>query len=351
MQTTRVVPQDLTGLGESCARMGSPFFGGLLERAAAAYDEDATLRALLDEHAHRSRIGLRLGGAAHFRALRGAAPRVAAHYPSTGGDGDVDAAWSAVLTDIHESTAQYDALLARHVQTNEVARAMPVLAAMLALAHDRKLPLRIFEIGSSAGLLLNFDRYRYAGTDWTWGDPGSPVLLRNRIDEGAPQHLDAQLQVVERRGCDLHPLRAEDEDDADTLLGFIWPDQRERFERLRGAIDLARRHPVDIEAADGTAWARTAALPLEGAATVLLHTVITEHMTAEERASLREAIEELSLSATPGAPFAWIRMEPGERGYDTRLTQWPGEREQLLARSDGHAQNLRFNGALGEGSC
>jgi hypothetical protein len=335
METARVIPSDLARLGEACAKMGSPFFGALLERAAAAYETDATLHALLERHADRSRIGLRLGGAAHYRALRGLAPKIAAHYRSTGGDGDVDAAWQAILDDIHAHVREYDVLFERQVQTNEVARALPVLGAMLALTQATRLPLRIFEIGSSAGLVLNFDRYRYAGEGWTWGDIASPVKLQNRTASGAPRYLDAPLRVLERRGCDLHPLDASNDEDAYTLLGFIWPDQRERFERLRAAIEVARAHRPDIASGDGIAWARNTASPRDGTATAVLHTVITEHMTADVR-----------------APFAWIRMELGEGGYDTLLTQWPGASETLIAKSDGHAQNLLwFPGAHGESSC
>ncbi|HET9096320.1 MAG TPA: DUF2332 family protein, partial [Candidatus Baltobacteraceae bacterium] len=87
MHSTRGVSNALASLGEVCTRMGSAFFGALLERAASAYEVDETLHDLLDRHAHRSRIGLRIGGAAHFRALRRQAPEIAAHYPSTGGDG------------------------------------------------------------------------------------------------------------------------------------------------------------------------------------------------------------------------------------------------------------------------
>jgi hypothetical protein len=350
MHSTHDVSHDLASLGEVCARMGSPFFGALLAQAAAAYQQDAVFADLLDRHAHRSRLGLRLGGAAHFRALRGEAPTIATHYPSTGGDGDARAAWQAVLADVHAHLDPYDALLAREVQTNEVARAMPVLGAMLALAADRRMPLRIFEIGSSAGLVLNFDYYYYAGDGWTWGDAASTLHLHNRNASGAPLHLDAPLHVVERRGCDLHPLNAANDEDADTLLCFIWPDQHERFARLRAAIEIARRHPVEIAQGDGIAWAREAARPTTGTITVLLHTVMVEHLTRDGREALQTCIDELARGATPSAPFAWVRMEIVERSYETRVTHWPGEEETLIALSDGHAQNLRWHGALGEGS-
>lgn len=343
METAHGVSHELEQLGAVCARMGSPFFGAILRHAASAYVSDSTLRDLLDRHAHRSRLGLRLGGAAHFRALRAYAPEIAAHYPSTGGDGDAEAAWRGVVADIHANSVVYDELFERPVQTNEVARALPVLGAMLTLADSTRLPLRVFEIGSSAGLVLNFDRYQYSGDDWSWGLPGAAVHLRNLTDSGKPAHLQTQLLLQERHGCDLHPLDAADPQDADTLLSFIWPDQRERFERLQAALAVARAYPVAIERGEGVAWARAKAKPRERAATVVLHTVITEHMSAEVRASLGEAIAELSASAADAAPFAWIRMEPGETGYDTTLAQWPGGSERRIARSDGHAQHLRWN--------
>ncbi len=345
MPLAQSVSDDLAHLSETCARMGSPFFAALLGFAAAAYVDDGVFRALVDRHAHRSRVGLRLGGAAHYRALSAEAAEIAAHYPSTGGDGDARAAWHAIARDIHRHADRYDELFAREVQTNEVARAMPVLAAMLALADAVRMPLRIFEVGSSAGLLLNFDRYRYGGEGWNWGNPESPVRLRNHIIAGAPSHLDASLSVIERRGCDLHPLNAANAQDADTLLSFVWPDQTERFERLRAAIALARTHPLRIAQAGGTQWARANAQPHAGAASVLLHTVIVEHLSAKERESLLNVPQELGSRATGDAPFGWVRMEIADKGYETRLTRWPGKVETLIATSDGHAQNLAWHRA------
>src|SRR5690242_7046710 len=207
--------------------MGSHLYGELCRSAARAYEQESDLRALLDRHTHRSRLVLRLLGAAHFRALQGSAPEIARHFPSTGGDGEPEPAWDAIRCDVRANTAVYDELLVRPLQTNEVARAMPVLAAMLAVADAANLPLLIFEIGSSDGLILNFDRCRYSGEGWSWGDPASRLHLRNRASGGAPAFLGAPLEVTSRAACDLHPLDVSKDTDADTLLSFVWPDQHE----------------------------------------------------------------------------------------------------------------------------
>lgn len=323
--------------------MGSTFYAALLEQAIATYERDSALRSLLERNAHHSRIGLRLLGAAHFRALRGQAPDIARHYPSTGGDGDALAAWIAIDADVREHERAYIELLARPVQTNEVARALPVLASMLAISNETRLPLRVFEIGSSAGLLLNFDRYRYTGANWAWGDPASRLELTNATVIGRPHHLDAPLRVIERRGCDIHPLNVANAADADTLLSFVWPDQTQRFQRLRAALEIGRAHPPAIDAADGIEWVQTTAQPRLGAVTAVMHTVIMEHLPQDVRERLRAAIRRMGEAASPQAPFAWARMEAAGGAYETAVTLWPERQEIFIARSDGHAQGLQWS--------
>lgn len=343
MRERHAIPERIERQAGVCTSMGSPFYGTLLSEMARAYREDAALRALLDRHEARSRLGLRLAGAAHYRALCCDAPSIAARFPSTGGDGDANAAWRAIAADVAENGAIYDGLLQRPVQTNEVARALPVLAAMLTISHATRMPLRIFEIGSSAGLLLNFDRYRYTGATWSWGDPDAKLKIENATLEGAPQHLDADVEIAERRGCDLHPLNAADPFDANTLLGFVWPDQQARFDCLRAALEIAREHPPRIERADALEWIARTAQPVAGAVTVVLHTVMTEHLTPAHRDALRASIEATAERASVEAPFAWARMEAGEGSYETSVTIWPAREEIFLARSDGHAQQIEWS--------
>ena len=345
MEFTYSIPERVRLAGRICASMGSLFYGGLFAHAATAYESDGPLKSLLDRHMHRPRIALRLGGAAHFRALHGDAPAIAAHFPSTGGDADAVSAWEAIEADITAHPAAYNDLVAMTVQTNEVARAMPILGALLAVADATRMPLRVLEVGCSAGLLLNLDRYRYSGERWAWGDPDARVHLRNRCVDGAPQHLDADLEIAERRGCDVHPLHVSDPVDADRLLSFVWPDQQERFDRLRAAISVGREHPVAIDCADAISWVGDVALPRMATCTVALHTVLTEHLTPDTCERLRDSMYALGREASRESPFAWVRMEPPEQkiSYETSITLWPRGEQLFIARSDGHAQDLQWS--------
>jgi len=341
------VTERLRLLGRGCASMGSPFYAALMDCAADSCEYGGAMAQLIERNKHRARVGLLAAAAAHFRALRGDAPQIAAHFPSTQGDGDAAAAWRAIEQDVRAHETEYAELFDTPVQTNEVSRALPVLGAMLFVAGATGLPLRVFEIGSSAGLILNFDRYRYSGDGWAWGDPCSKLHLRDAGD-GLPPFLDAELLVRERRGCDLHPLRPLDPVHAARLLSFIWPDQCERFDRLRAAIAIAREHPVQIDRRDGAAWIAERVHPLEGSATVVLHTVMAEHLTLRMRQAMTEAIEELGERASDRAPVAWVRMEsPSENvRYEVAATLWPGRTEQLVARCDGHARRLQWNACV-----
>jgi hypothetical protein len=63
-------------------------------------------------------------------------------------------------------------MCAHHTQTNEVGRCAVILPAL------PKGPLALIEVGTSAGLCLMLDKYRYDYGSARIGDPASPVVLR-----------------------------------------------------------------------------------------------------------------------------------------------------------------------------
>lgn len=108
-------------------------------------------------------------------------------------------------------------------------------------ARASGLPLRLLEPGTSAGLHLRWDRFRYHAGPLVWGDPGSPVDLGDPF-QGLPPPLGHAATVVERRGADRSPVDPTTLEGELTLLSYVWADQGERIGRLRAAIDGQTRY-------------------------------------------------------------------------------------------------------------
>jgi hypothetical protein len=147
------------------------------------------------------------------------------------------------------------------------------------------------------------------------------------------------VQVIERAACDRRPADLADPAQRRRLLAYVWPDQFERLERLRAAVDMALNKGVSVEKADAVDWTARKASPKEGAATVLYHSVFWQYMDAERQSALRQVIETHAQSATAAAPFAWLRMEPPPQDMaqmEIRLNLWPGGEDRVLAQAHPH---------------
>ena len=337
---------------QGCRDLGSPFYGDLLELAAVDLEANgitATLMApwadagVRDIFKHASH--LRLLGALHDIVLSGDDPNLAATFPRPGFQADAQAAWTAVLAAMAHHHDRIAAFITHEPQTNEVRRSACLAPGFLEIAKRTGLPIRAFEIGASAGLNLNWDRYAYQFGDTAWGDPTSPVKIDTEWT-GAPPAVDAKVEVIERAACDRRPSDLNDPVQCRRMLAYIWPDQFERLARIRAAIDLALELGVCVETADAAQWPALVAMPQAGAVTVLYHSVFWQYMPPESQAKLAKIIEDLGAQATSMAPFAWLRMEPvtGTVGpiMEVRLTQWPGGRDELLAQTHPHGAWVKW---------
>jgi hypothetical protein len=319
-----------------CHLIGSPLYGHLLERGAEDLAADGPTRDVLHTHENddlRSMIPLRLLGAVHRAVLRGDAPALAAFYPSAGGRADPDGAWRALRELLVSEGDRLSRDMDAPVQTNEVGRCASLLGGFLLVAARTGLPLRILEVGASAGLNLSFDRYFYTSGDQSWGARESPVRFAEFISgESFPWHVEAS--ILERNGCDASPLDPTSERDVLTLKSFVWPDQSERFELLSAALDFAGANPVPVERADAAEWTeRQLASPAAGLATVIFHSMMLFYLDDKTRERMLSAIQQAGARASDDAPLAWLRMELGGDEAAVHLTTWPGGEERLVARA------------------
>jgi hypothetical protein len=194
-------------------------------------------------------------------------------------------------------------LLSRTTQTNEPARCAVLLPALASLPQ----PLALLEVGASAGLCLIPDRYGYdygrfrvmPRSGWDGHGPVFPC----EANIAAPLPLEMPV-IAWRRGLDLHPLDVRSQRDIDWLETLVWPDDIQRTERLRAAIETARADPPEVVKGDLVENLAVAASSAPKNATlVVFHTAVLGYVSDQ---SDRERFAEIVCDL--GA--VWISNEP-----------------------------------------
>jgi hypothetical protein len=280
----------------------------------------------LDPWAHA--LPLRFLGALHRIVLEGRCDELARHYPSAGGSFDPAAPRPGIAGDLLTAIAKHrDELIAgldKPVQTNEPARSAALVGGYLEIARRTRTPLRVLEIGSSAGLNLRWDRFHYDTGETSFGDPSSAVRF-DRVWEGSLPDLDVAVTVAARRGCDAAPVDPSSRDGALTLQSFVWPDQLDRMARLRAAIDVADAVPATVDRASADEWVeQRLTAGGDGLATVVVHSIVLQYLGREVRHRVRDAIRAAGTRAGGDTSVHWLRMEPAGEVADVRLTSWRG---------------------------
>lgn len=321
-----------------CSQLGSPMYALLLEAAARDVEQGGPAADVLDAFANEpgsAAVALRFMAALHRLVLEDELPALAAHYPSTGGDGDAKAAWPAFRQALASHHDRIHSLVARGCQTNEVGRSAALLGGFLEVAHRSGLDLRILELGASAGLNLWWDRYRYESPRGEWGDSTSPVRFTHAFE--VPPPLQRSANVVVRKGCDTNPIDPTTDDGALALRSFVWADQLGRLALLDGAIEVAREDPVQVERIGAADFVeRELSWPRPGLATVVYHSVFMQYVDDASRARIADAIERARNNAARTAPVHHLFLEPAKETFEVRLDG------HLIATAAAHGTHVRW---------
>lgn len=138
------------------------------------------------------------------------------------------------------------------LQTNEVRRCANLLPAFeLVFQRGGGQPLALIEIGTSAGLNLNWFRYGYRYGEQIIGNPLSPVQISCELSGRTQPPLPRTLpRVAHCQGIEVCPLDVTNERDLRWLRSCIWPEERERYHLLDAAVTLAHQHPPQVVQGD-----------------------------------------------------------------------------------------------------
>lgn len=332
-----------------CSQLGSPIYAEIFRVMAKDLADNGVTARISDSltiRPQRDAAPLRIAGAIHRLALQGKAPNVARHFPSTGGapgpqlDADYLEALAAFPSEIEEG-------LARSVQTNEVGRTTMLVTGMSFFARAAGITqTHLREIGSSCGLNLQVDDYFYATNGCEYGGSNARVRFEGNAWGSPVPDISQCPSLLSRRGCDITPLDAQNENDRITLLSFVWPDQFDRFTRLRHAIENActSTHYVAPDKKDAAVWMREqlASIP-DDEPVLIFHSIVWQYLSQQTKDAFREVVNHYC--AQRSAPTCWLRMEPAGPVADLRIDIWQGKRtthvNQVIADSSYHGIGTR----------
>ena len=222
-----------------------------------AISGDPEMSGLLFHAPPEQRLPVLLFACVHTLVLQEPESDLAAWYPNltttprSADDPALVPTFKRFVTD--RAPALLALLATRRTQTNEVGRCLMLLPAF-GIVADEVGELAHLDVGTSGGLNLLLDRYEYHYVsdddreDRHVGGPSTVQLTAStRGDVGVPSTMPT---VAARCGVDISPIDVTDDDEAHWLEACVWPDQRDRFLRLRAAIEIARSESPEILAGD-----------------------------------------------------------------------------------------------------
>ncbi len=334
---------DLSAAFEQFARVEAPDLDSPTYAAfAAGVAGDDELLALAAVRQRGQPAPNMLFGAVQYLLLQGVEHPLGAHYPILSGPerppGEAFPPFRAFCLEHREAVA--DLIATRRTQTQVVRRCTCLLPAFGLVHREAGAPLALIDVGASAGLNLNFDRYGYrylrAGREvLRWGSEAARVDLEADLrGPGTPPEPPPEIPVASRDGIDLNPIDLADPDELLWLRALIWPEHVERHGQLVDAAAELKGSPIRLHRGDAS---RDLPYLLERvpaeAALVVYSTIALYQVPREGRRRITEALELRSRER----PVWRVALEGAHRPSLalTRYRSGSGETE-ILARASPH---------------
>jgi hypothetical protein len=251
---------------------------------------------------------------------------------------------------VEDNVEELRQLLHSPPQTNEVGRSAVLLGGLLHVTAETGLPIRLLEVGASAGLNLHVDAFRFQLSPKVgFGPVDSPLVLRTPWLDGGWPPTDAAPVIGDRAGCDADPIDPRSTEGWLRLAAYVWPDQPDRFERLRAGMAVAAATDTAVERATGADFLERELCAVHpGVVTVVWHSIVWQYVTPVERTRIQRVLAAAGSRATTAAPLAHLSLEPRRVDGTSRfaflatLRIWPEGRERVLGEAGGHGPPVRW---------
>lgn len=295
-------------------------------------------RVLLPEE-----LPARFAAAVHLLALRGGTA-LSEVYPSTGGGGNLHEIWPVAREVIAEQRPKIVQSMIRPSRRTDPSRAAMLLAALAFIGAQRPDPVRVFDVGAGAGLMLAAQQYKMDFFGETIGPPAS------KVDLGHPWSVAPGIEyadvphIVELVGADISPLDVRRRADLDPMVAWTSPDVPAEAERLLAACDVVLGAGITVEAMASSVWLpRGISWPRTDAHTVVWHSDVVLEMSVPERTEFASEILGAAGRATEDAPLSVISFEPIGADYLLYADPVGASLRRRQLRIEPHRFELRVN--------
>lgn len=102
---------------------------------------------------------------------------------------------------------------------------MPIFSKLI---KEENKPTTIIDVGTSAGLTLNFDKYQYWYNDEKVYGQSNVIVKSKIVDSEVRTIFDISYPII-KIGIDQNLIDPTDKDEIMWLKALVWPDQIERF--------------------------------------------------------------------------------------------------------------------------
>jgi hypothetical protein len=234
------------------------------------------------------------------------------------------------------------------IQTNVINRCaylMPVFSKIIA---DENRPTTIIDIGTSAGLTLNFDKYEYWYNDKkVFGE--SKVIVKSNILESSIQKIYPITQPISKIGIDQNIIDPTDEDEILWLKALIWTDQPERFIAIEEALKLNElKNIIFIQAETSIDFEKEILKVDETQNLIIYATHVLYQFSQEQKKEFYSMLERVGQKRDfYFLSVEGIKMLPGQNSSKeivVTLTQFKNKQrtETFMAETNGHGNWIKW---------
>ncbi|QJB68155.1 DUF2332 domain-containing protein [Parasphingorhabdus halotolerans] len=342
------IAEGMRGQAEHCLKNDAPVTASIIIAQLALMDTNTMCGQKIATWPGKpleDAMPLRLTGGLHYLHLTNKEPRLADVYEHRVTEqSEIDAIVSQVVADHDEALLPW---FNSPPQTNESGRSANFMAALLWLSGKVGTRFELLEIGASAGINTMMGGYHYDLGGVQAGPDDSPMRIKPDWRGPVPPH--APVEIISARACDQNPIDLTDDETAQRLKGYIWPEMPARFKRMEAAIAMAKQNPPDLVKADAADWVEAQlVLPqTNGVTRVLMHSIVWQYLPPETKTRIETAMETAGEKATEDKPLAWISLETNRKMFSHELIvrYWPGGAEPaLLGRAHAHGAWLEWDG-------